>query len=283
MFLRFTVVSFIAFCVVLGAFAQNKNAYRLVWGDEFNVDGLPDSTAWGYEKGFVRNEELQWYRPENAYCQNGYLVLEARKDTILNPAYNKDNKAWQKARQYATISSASVLSKGKKEFRYGRFEVRARIPIESGSWPAIWTLGNHMEWPSCGEIDMMEYYRIDGVPHILANVAWGTDTPFDARWDSAKIPFSRFTEKDKDWASKFHVWRMDWDKEAIRLYLDNELLNETLLSETINGSIGNNQSPFHQPHYVILNLAIGGQHGGEPNLPYFPLRYEIDYVRVYQK
>ncbi|KAA6323441.1 hypothetical protein EZS27_027118, partial [termite gut metagenome] len=152
-----------------------------------------------------------------------------------------------------------------------------------GSWPAIWTLGKDMPWPSNGEIDIMEYYRIKGVPHILANVAWGTDRPFNAKWDSEKIPFEHFTANDPDWASKFHIWRMDWDETSIRLYLDDELLNETLLSATLNGKAGNYTNPFKQPHYILLNLAIGGQNGGEPDVKAYPLKYEIDYVRVYQK
>lgn len=140
-----------------------------------------------------------------------------------------------------------------------------------------------MEWPSNGEIDLMEYYRINNVPHILANTAWGTNQRFNAKWDSSVTPFTHFTDKDPHWADKFHVWCMDWDEGAIRLYLDGELLNETLLSETINGSLGNFKNPFRQPHYLLLNLAIGGQHGGTPDDSAFPLSYEIDYVRVYQK
>ena len=92
-----------------------------------------------------------------------------------------------------------------------------------------------MEWPSCGEIDIMEYYRIQGIPHILANAALGTDARYHAMWNSKKIPFDYFLQKDKEWASKFHIWRMDWDEEAIKLYLDNELLNEIPLSQTTNG------------------------------------------------
>ena len=129
----------------------------------------------------------------------------------------------------------------------------------------------------------MEYYRIDGVPHILANAAWGTDRRYVAKWDSQAVPFSHFTDKDPQWAEKFHVWRMDWDEEAIRLYLDDELLNEIPLSETINGSLGKGTNPFKQPHYILLNLALGGINGGTIDDTAFPMRYEIDYVRVYQK
>lgn len=92
-----------------------------------------------------------------------------------------------------------------------------------------------------------------------------------------------FTDKNPDWASEFHVWRMDWDEDAIRLYLDDELLNETLLKDTFNGSLGHGRNPFRQPHYILLNLAVGGINGGPDALEAYPMRYEIDYVRVYQK
>jgi beta-glucanase (GH16 family) len=259
------------------------DGYKLVWSDEFDSDGAPNSDFWNYETGFVRNQELQWYQPANAVCSNGILTIFGKKEQIPNPKYEAGSHDWRINRQYAEYTSACIKSNGKKEFLYGRFEIRAKIPTASGSWPAIWTLGKSMPWPSNGEIDIMEYYPIRDVPHILANVAWGKDRPNDAKWDSQTLPFSYFTEKDPQWADKFHIWRMDWDEKAIRLYLDDELLNETLLSETINGSIGNYTNPFKQPHYVLLNLAIGGQHGGEPDDAAFPLKYEIDYVRVYQK
>ena len=139
-----------------------------------------------------------------------------------------------------------------------------------------------MEWPSCGEIDIMEYYRIDGEPHILANAAWGNDQRFGAVWNSRKMPFTHFIEKNPDWANQFHVWRMDWDEEHICIYLDDELLNDIPLSTTINGSIGLGENPFRKPQYILLNLALGGQNGGPVDDAALPMRYEIDYVRIYQ-
>jgi beta-glucanase (GH16 family) len=256
---------------------------KLVWADEFNYEGKPDPAVWSYENGFVRNKEFQWYLPENANCHKGVLTIEAKKEQLPNPNYEAGSNDWRKDRMFAEYTSACIKTVGKKEFLYGRFEVRAKIPTASGSWPAIWTLGNSMPWPSCGEIDVMEYYRIKDVPHILANTAWGKDQPNDARWNTQTVPFSKFTDKDPAWADKFHIWRMDWTEEAIRLYLDDELLNETFLKDTQNGSIGNYSNPFKQPHYLLLNLAIGGQNGGTPDDAAFPLRYEIDYVRIYQK
>ena len=187
--------------LMLPVFAKGQKEYRLVWSDEFEVDGRP-SKDWTFERGFKRNQELQWYQSQN------------------------------------------------------------------------------------GEIDMMEYYIKDGVPSILANACWGSTERWKAVWDSVVMPFTHFTEKDPDWADKFHICRMDWDKDFIRLYLDDELLNEIDLSKTQNqGSDGNTENPFSNEapgfkHYLLLNLAIGSN-GGELDISQFPLRYYIDYVRVY--
>lgn len=260
-----------------------NDGWKLVWSDEFNRDGKPDTTVWNYEHGFVRNEEDQWYTDRNAYCTGGVLVIEARKERVDNPRYDASGANWQLNRRHAEYTSASINTAGKFEFKYGRLEVRARIPVGCGAWPAIWTLGSKQEWPSCGEIDVMEFYRIKGVPSILANVAWGRDRRYDAEWRSSATPYSHFLAKDSLWAEKFHVWRMDWDEEAIRLYLDGELLNEVMLDGTINGECGNHTNPFRQPHYVLLNLALGGTNGGEIDNDAMPMKYEVDYVRVYRK
>ena len=108
----------------------------------------------------------------------------------------------------------------------------------------------------------MEYYRINGVPHILANAAWGNDYN-QAMWNSKKIPFSHFTEKDPQWADKFHTWRMDWNPQYMRIYLDDELLNDIPMSQTVNGNAGKGINPFTRPQYLLLNLALGGDNGGE--------------------
>lgn len=270
----------LAWCLCPVSFAQE---WKLVWSDEFNQDGRLDAAGWNYENGFARNEEAQWYQADNARCKNGCLVIEARKAHRKNPLYEAGNRDWRKKREFIEYTSSSVTTAGKHEFLYGRLEVRAKIPTEGGAWPAIWLLGSGVPWPSCGEIDVMEYYRIKGVPHILANACWGTDRPYDAVWNSKKIPFTHFTSKDPQWADKFHIWRMDWDEQAIRLYLDDELLNEIPLSETVNGSIGSGTNPFRKPMYILLNLAIGGINGGTIDDEAIPMKYEVDYVRVYQK
>lgn len=276
------VVLIIALLCSMCSFAQDN--WQLVWSDEFNADGPPDSSVWNFEQGYARNEENQWYQSENAVCKDGFLVIEARKEeNRKNPLYVSGSNDWRKKREFVEYTSSSINTAGKKEFLYGRFEIRARIPVAKGAWPAIWTLGSSMEWPSCGEIDIMEFYQIKGVPHILANAAWGTDRQWHAKWDSQATPYSHFTDKDPDWASKFHIWRMDWDEEAIRIYLDDELLNEILLRNTQNGSIGKGSNPFTKPQYLLLNLALGGINGGPVDEAALPMKYEIDYVRVYQK
>lgn len=226
-----------------------QNDWKLVWSDEFNTDGLLDSKVWNYEEGFKRNHEAQWYQKANAYCKDGNLVIEARKEkkSRRNPGFRKNSSRWPENIEKIHYTSASVNTAEKKEFLYGRVEVRAKIPTAGGSWPAIWLLGRGMDWPSNGEIDMMEYYRRQGVPHILANACWGTDKPWTAKWNSKAIPFIHFTDRDAQWADKFHVWRMDWDEQSIRLYLDDELLNEIRQAEAVNGKLGNGEQPFKKP------------------------------------
>ncbi len=263
---------------------KQYDGYRLVWHDEFDTDGRPGE-AWSYEHGFTRNEELQWYQSDNATVSGGCLVIEGRQEQVQNPAYEEGSPDWRKNRRYAQFTSSSLTTAKSFKFQYGRVEVRAKLPVATGSWPAIWLLGDKWPWPNNGEIDVMEYYIKNGQPSILANACWGDTQPNVAVWNSAVIPFTHFTERDGNWADKFHVWRMDWDKKAIRLYLDGELLNDIRLDETVNrGCYGNTDNPFNvegMKDYLLLNLAIGGN-GGTPDLQHFPLRYYVDYVRVYQ-
>ena len=269
--------------LAFAALSAPAQQWRLVWSDEFNTDGRPDEATWNYEHGFVRNHEDQWYQPENAWQQDGLLIIEARREQRPNPDYRPQSRQWARQRPTIDYTSACLTTAGKRTFLYGRLEVSARIPTGGGAWPAIWTLGSGQPWPSCGEIDLMEYYPVNGEPHILANVAWGNDRPFDAVWNSRKVPFSHFSDRDPSWAQRFHVWRMDWDEQSIRLYLDDELLNEVPLSATVNGTIGHHSNPFNQPQYILLNLALGGDNGGPIDNDALPMRYEIDYVRIYER
>lgn len=244
--------------------------YKLVWHDEFDQDGAPDATKWTFETGFTRNKELQWYRAENAAVKSGLLVIEGRRERVKNPGYVAGSPDWRKQREYAEYTSACVKSKGRASWTYGRFEIRARFKAEKGLWPAIWTLGDKGPWPLNGEIDLLEYYQNT----ILANTVYGEQV-----WNTVKTPYPHFAAKDAAWDSRFHVWRMDWDAHAIRIYLDDELLHTTDVTKTVNPD---GKNPFRAPHHILLNLAIGAT-GGDPSKATFPSRYEIDYVRVYQK
>lgn len=261
----------------------DKSDYQLVWQDEFDQDGTPNPDFWTYENGFVRNHEAQWYQPQNATIRDGVLVITGKRETKPNPSYRKGSANWQENRENIEYTSASVITKGLKEFQYGYFEIRARIPACRGSWPAIWLLGSKGKygWPSCGEIDIMEYYPRNGQNLLHANACWGDDDG-NSVWDSAHVPYSEFTQQDTEWASCFHVWSMDWTEKYIRLYLDGRLMNEIDLSKTINGKHGQYENPFHKPMYLLLNLAMGSS-GGNIQDENLPMRYEIDYVRVYQK
>lgn len=194
---------------------------KLVWSDEFNKEGRPDPNNWTYERGFVRNQELQWYQPENARCENGLLIIEGRRQHKQNPRYRADGRDWRQNREYAEYTSSSLTTRRLHSWKFGRFEMRGRIDTRPGLWPAFWTLGIEGSWPSNGEIDIMEYYR-------------------------------------------------------------GMLLNEIDLARTINKD-EEGKNPFHQPHYIILNLAIGGKAGGDPSNTKFPAKFEVDYVRIYQK
>ncbi|MBP7051307.1 MAG: glycoside hydrolase family 16 protein [Phycisphaerae bacterium] len=253
-----------------------ESGYVLVWADEFDRDGPPDPNNWVYENGFVRNEELQWYQADNAFCKDGLLVIEARREHRPNPGYAPDSRNWRRSRSHIEYASACIKTVGRHAWTYGRFEMRGRIDTRSGLWPAFWTLGSAREWPGCGEIDIMEYYR--GM--LLANACWASGARWRAVWDDLKKPIAEFA--DPDWPSKFHVWRMDWDKDNIQLYVDGELLNTIELNKTINGT-PDKANPFHEAHYILLNLALGGTNGSDPVGTEFPARFEVDYVRVYQK
>jgi beta-glucanase (GH16 family) len=256
-----------------------RKGMKLVWHDEFNYKGKPDAASWIYENGFIRNEELQWYQSDNANCADGLLTIEGRKERVSNPDFVAGSQKWETREEYANYTAASIQTRGHRQWQFGKFEIRARIDTVCGAWPAIWTLGISHEWPESGEIDIMEFYRFKGVPTILANFAWGTGKRWVAKWNDLKKPLSDFTANDPEWTKKFHIWRMDWNKDTINLFLDDQLLNSVLLNNTLNPDGFN---PFLQPHYLLLNLALG-RNGGDPSKSRFPIRFEIDYVRVYQK
>ncbi len=260
---------------------SNQDGWELVWADEFNTDGPVSQEYWTFEKGFVRNGEPQWYQEDNAVCKDGNLIITARKERVKNDNYEAGAKDWTRNREYAEYTSSSIITKSKQDMKYGRMEIRAKIPVCSGAWPAIWAKGYKEicgQWPACGEVDILEFYS----KSIFANVAWSNATG-GSKWHTEQTPFTHFTDKDKEWASKYHVWRMDWDDEYIRLYLDDELLNETALSETVQptGDFCKVAEPFKNPMFLLLNLALRPTDGLDESC--LPMNYYVDYVRFYKK
>lgn len=258
---------------------------KLVWHDEFDTDGLPDPANWSYEEGYRRNVELQYYtkeRLENARVEDGRLVLEARMDS-----YRHDG-------QTELVTSASITTCGKHAWKYGRFEIRARIPSGRGTWPAIWMLGEDIKekgWPRCGEIDIMEavgmvpnthYYTLHGPGVSLDGSAASTS-------DSAKekLPPVRHVMTPScaraylPLADSFATYTLEWDESALKLFVDGEFVKAFSKKDDLAEF---SPYPFDKPHFMILNLAIGGMWGGQKGIDpgIFPAKFEIEYVRVYQ-
>ena len=247
--------------VLLAACSQPPE-YKLVWSDEFDYQGLPDSTKWTYEEGYIRNKELQYYtraRLENARVENGVLVIETRKDDY----------------EGHPITSASVTTEGKASWSSGRIEVRAKIPSVLGSWPAIWMLGENkpeVGWPECGEIDIMEHVGFDP-DTIHANIHTTAYNHVKGTNKGDKI-YHPAPEED------FHVYAIEWTQEKIDFYFDG-----TRYFTYENEGTGDDVWPFDKPHYLILNTAFGGTWGGRQGVDEsaLPIQFLIDYVRVYQK
>lgn len=251
------------------------DGYQLAWHDEFDTDGRPDGQKWDYEVGFIRNREPQWYQPENAYCKNGFLVIEAKKQRKKNPDYDPASDNWIYNREYSEYTSACLITKNKYDFKFGKVLMRAKIDVRKGQWPAFWMLGVNrgpVKWPACGEVDIMEYYR--GM--LLANAVWEGEK--GDKWDDAKWPLDSLG--GSDWADEFHVWQLDWDEEKMVISVDGFELNSIDLKETVNHHKGNN--PFHENFYLLLNVALG-QGSEEIPVEHLPSKFIVDYVRVYQK
>lgn len=239
---------------------------KLIFEDYFaNLDN------WVFEKGFIRNEELQYYTDKNIELFNG-LKIYGKKENLKNEMYDKNSDDWRKNREYSEYTSSSINTKGKFEFQYGMLEIKAKIPTANGSWPAIWLMGIEEDWPLCDEVDVMEYYLCGKCPSILANFMWSYHG--EINWSTKELALDYFKNKDADWENKFHIWKLDWQENYMKVYIDDELINEINI-----GNIKGNK--FKKKYYLLLNLAIGKK-GLRPKDSDLPLVYEIEYVKVFQ-
>ena len=250
--------------------------WQLVFSAEFNEDNEDLTKVWTFEEGSkIRNNENQFYSrsKENAFTKDGCLHIVARRNHLGSDGKTHD------------YTSASMTTEKSFRYCYGRVEVRAKIPTGGGMWPAIWQVGNLYTWPQNGELDIMEYYR----EKILANVAFGGTANYSPTWRSSSHPMSKFESKNPNWRQEFHTWVLEWDYDWIRIYLDDDLLNEVAVKDTFNKGVGGNyENPYRYNregfgHHLWLNLAIGGNNGGTIDNSLFPAEYLVDYVRVYQK
>ncbi|MBN2030286.1 glycoside hydrolase family 16 protein [bacterium] len=249
--------------------------WEMIWSDEFDYEGLPDKTKWDYEEGFIRNNEMQYYtrnRMENARVENGMLVIEGRKEQWKNPNYRIDSASWRENREYAEYTAASLITLNKASWRYGRIEVRAKLPRGQGVWPAIWTLGinrSEVRWPQCGEIDIMEF--IGREPNLIhANIHYAVEGAHQS--NGGKL------ETESPYGD-FHIYAIEWYSDRIDFFFDEIKYYSFSIDQAGQGS----ENAFRKPHYLLINLALGGSWGGEIDDSIFPQKYLIDYVRVYKE
>ncbi|HEU5054552.1 MAG TPA: family 16 glycosylhydrolase [Hanamia sp.] len=238
---------------------SNYTGLSLVWSDEFNGSAV-NTDNWNFETGGGGwgNNELENYTnsTKNAFITNGgYLVIEARKEDD------------------GTYTSARMQTKGKREFTYGRMDIRAKLPKTKGLWPAIWMLGSNISstpWPACGEIDIMEL--LGNQPNkVYGTMHWG-----QAGQGSIHIGDS-YVLPSGDFSDKFHVFSIVWDSTKIEWYVDN------VKYFTGNKSDVTGNYPFDKSFFFLLNVAIGGNWPGAPDAStVLPQRMIVDYVRVYQ-
>ncbi|MDF2156975.1 glycoside hydrolase family 16 protein [Algoriphagus sp. CAU 1675] len=258
-----TVIPFVLLSLLLIS-EQGFSQAKLLWSDEFSVDGLPDQYKWTYDVGDHGwgNNELQLYVKaslENSRVENGHLIIEARKDESKTKGY----------------TSARILTRGIASWQYGYIEVKAKLPEGIGTWPAIWMLpeeNRHGGWPKNGEIDIMEHVGYDpGVVHGTVHTEAFNHSIGTQKGKQIQVP---------DFNQEFHVYGIDWTKEKIDFLMDGEIY---FTFENTGGDY--KEWPFDQPFHLILNIAVGGNWGGQKgvNPDIWPQRMEIDYVRVFDR
>lgn len=228
-------------------------APKSIWSDEFNAPGAPDASKWGYDLGAGGwgNNESQYYtnRADNVIVQGGVLKIIAKKENYLGSSY----------------TSARLLTKGKFSFKYGRVDIRAKLPGGGGVWPALWMLGDNIStvgWPACGEIDIMEYAgnRVNKITAALHYPGNSGGNPFTGNTTISNAE------------TEFHVYSVDWRESHVKIYVDDQLF----LSFANNDNV-----PFNQKFFLIFNCAMGGSYGGAIDPAFSQSVMEIDYVRVY--
>ncbi|WP_405294283.1 family 16 glycosylhydrolase [Algibacter sp. Ld11] len=234
----------------------------LVMQDEFDTNGALDSSIWDFNIGNGENgwgnNELQYYtnRSENAVVQNGILIMTANKESFQGSDY----------------TSARIITKGKFEQAYGRFEARIRLPYGQGLWPAFWLLGADIDevgWPQCGEIDIMENRGQE--PTLINGTVHGPGY-------SAGESISKSYELTNDrFDTGFHIFGIEWGPEYINYYVDDVLYNQ-ITPDDVTG-----EWVYDHPFFIIINMAVGGDYVGAPNgETVFPQTMLVDYVRVYK-
>lgn len=224
---------------------------KLVFSDEFNTDGAPDATKWGYDlgDGGWGNSEEQTYTnsANNVVVQGGSLKITAKKEG-------------------STYTSARLKSENKFEFTYGKVEVKAKLTTGAGTWPAIWMLGQDYAtntWPGCGEIDIMEYKGSQPTT-IYGTLHYPNHSGGNGNGNTTSITNA---------ASEFHVYKTIWSPTSVQLFVDDKLFH----------SVANDSSlPFNKDFFLILNVAMGGTFGGTIDSAFSQSTMEIDYVRVFQ-
>jgi beta-glucanase (GH16 family) len=247
--------------------------FRLVWADEFEVSGPPDPTRWDYDTDRNRagwyNHELQYYahaRLENSRVENGHLVLTAQREDLSRAALPD----WG-GQHY---SSARLVTRGKAAWTYGFVELRAKLPCGRGTWPALWMLSAPpaTRWPDDGEIDIMEHVGFQpGVVHATMHTAAYNHRQGNASSTRIAVP---------DACTAFHRYQLSWSAARITVGVD-----DRAFYQYSNDHSGNAEWPFDSPQYLLLNIAVGGDWGGRMGVDdtIWPVRLEIDYVRVYQQ
>jgi beta-glucanase (GH16 family) len=237
----------------------DPNVWNLVWSDEFDYTGLPDPTKWGYEEGYLRNREPQYYtkaRKENAWVEGGVLTLTARKEEFPIPGG-----------QTAHYTSASLITSGKASFTYGRIEIRCKLPHARGAWPALWTGGISGSWPAAGEIDIMEYWAPRNT--VTSNLHFALKGKHTGDGGGVDV--------ENPW-DDFHLYAVEWTSERMEFFCNQTRYYTFDLSKADE----NGDNPYRKPHSLLLSLAlVGGK--GEVDDSLMPQKLVVDFVRVYQR